>query len=151
AGAPGIQNDVVEADLDIEWAGAVARKAKVIFVTSSNVEDSAQYAIDNNLAPVISYSYGLCEAFETASGIAALEPVLQQAASQGISFFASSGDVGSAECDGDNGTYPAQLGPSVSYPASSAYVTGVGGTEFNEGNGTYWNSTNTATGGSAKS
>lgn len=150
---PGIvPGDLSESDLDIELLSSVARGAEIIFVTSANgVDDSASYAIDNNLAPVISYSYGLCEAFDVAPNIANAEAVYQQAATQGISFFAASGDAGSAECDGDNGTYPAQLGPSVSYPASSTYVTGVGGTEFNEGSGSYWGSSNGTDGGSATS
>lgn len=150
---PGVSvGDLGESDLDIETMSAVARGAQVIFVTSANgVDVSAQFAIDNQLAPVMSYSYGLCEAFVTAPNVSAFEPEFQKANSLGISFFAASGDAASATCDGDAGNTLAVLGPSVSYPASSAYVTGVGGTELNEGNGTYWNSTNGADGGSAKS
>ncbi len=153
AGAdPGVQPDVVEADLDIQWSGAVARGAKIIFVNSTDVDTSASYAIDNQLAPVISYSYGLCEAFDVAPSIPTAELEYQKANTEGISFFAASGDAGSATCDGDLGNSPpAALGVSVSYPASSAYITGVGGTEFNEGSGSYWNPGNGADGGSAKS
>jgi subtilase family serine protease len=144
---PGVSpGDLGESDLDIEWVGSVARSAKIIFVTSSNgVDDSATWAIDQNppLAPVISYSYGLCEAFVTAPSIATAEVEYQKAAGEGISFFAATGDSGAGECDGDAGNFPAVLGLSVSYPASSPNVTGVGGTEFNEGTGTYWNATNT--------
>jgi len=149
---PGVQADVVEADLDIQWSGAVARGAKIIFVNSTDVDTSANYAIDNQLAPVISYSYGLCEAFDVAPSITTAELEYQKANTEGISFFAASGDAGSATCDGDLGNNPpAALGVSVSYPASSAYVTGVGGTEFNEGSGSYWNAGNGTDGGSAKS
>ncbi len=150
---PGVvAGDLSESDLDIEWMGSVARNAKIIFVTSKNgVDDSASFAIDNHLAPVISYSYGLCEAFVTAPAIAAAEVEYQKASSEGISFFAAAGDSGAAECDGENGTYPAVLGLSVSYPASSPEVTGVGGTEFNESSGNYWGATNGADGGSALS
>src|ERR1700722_12750628 len=152
-----VSGDLGEADLDTETISAVARGAKIIFVTSSastgGVDDSAGYAIDNQLAPVISYSYGLCEAYVTAPSIAAVEPEYMKADALGISFFAASGDAAAATCDGDDGSYPAILGLSVSYPASSAYLTGVGGTEFNEGNGSYWNTSNTipGDGGSAKS
>jgi len=145
---PGLSTgNLAESDLDIETMSGVARGAQIIFVTSSNgVDDSASWAIDQNppLAPVISYSYGLCEAFVTAPSIAAAETVYKQASAEGISFFASSGDAAAATCDGDNGTYPAQLGLSVSYPASSPEVTGVGGTEFNEGNNSsvYWGTSN---------
>src|SRR5262249_35179766 len=57
-----VQDDLAEADLDIEWAGAMARGAAILYVYSDNVLDAVQYAIDQNLAPVISVSYGLCEA-----------------------------------------------------------------------------------------
>jgi subtilase family serine protease len=152
---PGINSgDLGESDLDIETVSAVARGAKIIFVTSSNgVDESASYAIDNQLAPVISYSYGLCEAYVTAPDITTAETTYMKADAEGISFFAASGDAAAATCDGDNGSEPAILGLSVSYPASSAYLTGVGGTEFNEGSGTYWNTSNNipGDGGSAKS
>ena len=152
---PGVvSGDVSESSLDIQWVGSVARGAKIIFVTSSKgVDDSAGYAIDQQLAPVISYSYGLCEAFVTAAGINTYETMLQQATGEGISFFAAAGDSGAAECDGDyNGADPAVLGLSVSYPASSPEVTAVGGTEFDEGMGTgpYWGTTNGSSGGSAE-
>jgi subtilase family serine protease len=152
-GDPGvISGDLSESSLDIEVMSAVARNAQIIFVTSSGgVDNSATWAIDNQLAPVISFSYGACEALVTAPSIASAETLFQQAATEGIAFFAASGDAASAECDGDLGNYPAVLGLSVGYPASSQYVTGVGGTEFNDGTGNYWNATNTTDGGSAKS
>ena len=61
---PGFVNgDVEEAALDLEWSGAVGRNAQIIFVVSKNgVLDSLQYTINQNLAPVISISYGSCEA-----------------------------------------------------------------------------------------
>ena len=154
---PGISaGDLSESDLDIEIMSSVARKAKIIFVTSgaaTGVDDSANWAIDQNppLAHVISYSYGLCEAFVTAPSIATAETTYSKAASEGISFFAATGDAGSATCDGDNNSFPAILGLSVSYPASSPNVIAVGGTEFNEGGGTFWNPTNGTDGGSAMS
>lgn len=149
-GDPGLSpGDLGESDLDIEWVGSVARKAQIIFVTSINgVDDSLTWAIDKNLAPVISLSYGACEAFNTAPTPAVADAIYQQAAGEGISFFAATGDAGAATCDGNNGAYPAILGPSVNYPASSPEVTAVGGTEFNEGSGTYWSTSNGSDGGS---
>ena len=75
--------------------------------------------------------------------------VAQQANAQGITIVSSVGDGGATDCDGNTGDYPATLGLNVDVPASLPYVTGVGGTEFNEGNGMYWNSTNNASNGSA--
>ena len=59
---PGIRNsDLPEADLDLEWSGAIARDAAIIFVYSTDVETSLSYAVNNNIAPVITMSYGECE------------------------------------------------------------------------------------------
>ena len=64
---PGIsKDDVPEADMDVEWSGAVARNASIIYVYAYDVMQAVQYAIDQNLAPVVSTSYGLCE-LETSS------------------------------------------------------------------------------------
>jgi subtilase family serine protease len=139
---PGLSpGDLSESDLDIEVSGAVARNAQIIFVTSSNgVGDSWSWAIDNNLAPVISISYGLCEAIGAPPSLTIQDKEFQKGASQGISIFAASGDSGAAICDAFFGNTGAVYGLSVSYPASSPEVTGVGGTEFNEGMSasTYW-------------
>ncbi|HWY20381.1 MAG TPA: protease pro-enzyme activation domain-containing protein [Candidatus Acidoferrum sp.] len=155
SGAPGVNaGDLGESDLDIEWSGSVARNAKIIFVTSDfnsgGVFNSVYWAIDNNLAPVMSISYGLCEALSTPPSLPTQDLEFQKGASFGISIFASSGDDGAATCDAFFGNSVAQYGLSVSYPASSPWVTAVGGTEFNEGSGTYWNTTNDAHGGSAQ-
>ena len=137
---PGLVNgDIQESSLDIEWAGAVARNATIIFVFSgSGVLDALQFAVSQNYAPVISISYGSCEAINPLSEVQALAFVAQQANAQGITIVSSVGDAGATDCDGDAGNYPAKLGLSVDFPSSLPYVTGVGGTEFNEGNGTYW-------------
>ena len=67
---PGILTDgeEVESVLDVSWSGAVAKNATVDFVvsetteTSQGIDLSAIYIIDQNLAPVMSESYGFCEA-----------------------------------------------------------------------------------------
>ena len=153
---PGVNSgDLGESDLDIEWAGSVARNAQIIFVTSdlnsNGVFNSTDWAIDNDLAPVISISYGLCEAYSTPPSLATQDLEYQKAATLGISVFAATGDEAAATCDGDvfsNAVTSATLGPSVSYPASSPEVTAVGGTEFNEGTGIYWGATNGTNGAS---
>ncbi len=146
---PGTTGDLGEADLDLEWAGAVAQNATLLYIignptTGNGVFDSAQYAIDQNLAPVISMSYGGCEQ-QNVTFIPFFEPILQQASTEGITFVASSGDSGAAGCDSDQSAQ-GTLGLAVNYPASSPEVTGVGGTEFNEGTGTYWGSNGTGLG-----
>ena len=143
---PGLHSsDQQEADLDLEWSGAIARNATLFYVYSTAVVSSLQYAVDQNLAPVISMSYGGCES-QNQSVLQTYRTVAQQAASQGISWLASSGDTGAAGCD--SGT-TASHGPAVNFPASIPEVTAVGGTEFTEGSGSYWNSTNGPNQGSA--
>src|SRR5262245_1425067 len=97
---PGIvKGDIDEANLDLDWAGASARNASLTFVTSTNVFNSLQYAIDQNLAPVISISYGDCEQDFTKSEVDTLTALLQQANAEGITVSAASGDSGAADCD----------------------------------------------------
>ena len=89
-----------------------------------------QYAIDQNLAPVISMSYGECEL----GGSVSARAMAQQANAEGITWMNSSGDSGAAGCD--YGAKVASNGLSVIFPADIPEVTAVGGTEFNEAAGT---------------
>jgi uncharacterized protein (TIGR03437 family) len=146
---PGVvDDDLGEALLDLEYAGGIAPKATVQFVYSPNVGQSLLYAIDQNLAPVISMSYGSCEAIVTAGGgaAAAYRTVAQQANSEGITWLAASGDSGAADCEPQGQAAAGSHGPSVDMPASVPEVTGVGGSEFNEGSRVYWNTTTSSTG-----
>jgi hypothetical protein len=148
---PGIVNgDVQEASLDIEWSGAVARNAQVVFVTSKNgVFDSLQYAVDQNLAPVVSISYGSCEKNFTPQDAALIASMGQQANAQGMTIIASSGDTGAADCDTASSKI-ATRGLSVDIPASLPTVTALGGSQFRE-TGTAWGTTNDSSFGSALS
>jgi Pro-kumamolisin, activation domain/Bacterial Ig-like domain (group 3)/Putative binding domain, N-terminal len=147
-------NDQIEASLDLEYAGAIAPNATVLFVNSTDVVTSAAYAIDQDLAPVISMSYGGCESESSSSPASAgayFQSLAQQANSSGITWLAASGDTGAAGCDIGAGVQAASHGLEVDLPASVPEVTAVGGTEFTEGGGTYWSATNNANDGSALS
>ena len=148
---PGVvSGDVGEATGDIEWAGAVARNATIIYVNggSNGVLKALQYAIANNAAPVISISYGLCEADWGAGGngwgpvnLNAFANLAQEANTQGQTIVAAAGDSGAAGCEGNpgvSGETAATHGLAVIAPASFPNVTAMGGTEFNEGSGIYW-------------
>jgi hypothetical protein len=149
-----------EADLDVEWSGAVAPGAKVDLVVSAStpasqgIDLSALYIIEHNLAGVMSESYGECEADLGSTGNAFLNTLWEQAAAQGITVIVSSGDGGSAGCDNFDTETQAIQGLAVSGLASTPYNVSVGGTDFDQVNtwSTYWNTTNdAATGTSAKS
>ena len=135
--------DQGESDLDIEWSGGMAPGAEIFFVyTGSNtnfgIYDSIQYAVDGKIGNIISVSYGSCEPELSAATATALDAVFQQAAAQGQTVVAASGDAGSSACyvspTTTNPTLAAQEALAVSYPASSQYVTGVGGTEITSAN-----------------
>ena len=150
---PGYTADLDEANLDLDWTGAVARNAAIDYVYSQNVVTSLEYAIDQNIAPVISMSYGGCElkiSSSPASTASAYRTLAQQANAEGITFMASSGDSGAASCDA-SGSVTASGGLSVNMPASIPEVTAVGGTTFNEGVVNYWSTTTGANGASATS
>jgi hypothetical protein len=132
-----------EAALDIEWSGAVAPGAKIIYVNSSSaVSTSLYYAIDQKLAPVMSVSYGLCESSWGNTNLDSLSSEVQKANSFGITVMAAAGDEGAADCDySSNPNSPITIathGLAVDAPASVPYVTGMGGSEFAEGGGNYW-------------
>jgi len=144
-----------EATLDATWSSAIAPSATVKFVVSSStlttdgVDLSALYIIDNNVAPVMTESFGSCDALATQIEAQGISTVAQQGAAQGISYMVSSGDSGAAGCDNPN-TAPAKHGAFADILGTSFNVV-VGGTEFNEGGNAskYWSSQNAQNEGSA--
>ncbi len=142
-----------EAVLDTSWAGAIATGATVDLVVSQStaatdgIELSEAYIINNNLANVMTESFGACEASLTSAEEMAISSNAQQAAAQGITYTVSAGDAGSAGCDNFDSETSATGPISVNGLGSTPYNIAVGGTQFNE-NGTpsqYWNSTNSST------
>jgi hypothetical protein len=151
---PGIVGDETEALLDVSWSGAVAKNATIDLVVSASTETSlgvdlsALYIVDNDLAPVMSESYGICEQALGSAGNAFYNALWEQAAAEGITVVVASGDAGSAVCDDFNSQSYAVNGLAVSGFASTPYNVAVGGTDFNQSATTfanYWNATNTAT------
>ena len=146
---PGVTGDEGEADIDTQWSGAVAKGATIDYVVSESTEVtqgtdlSAIYIVDNNLASVMSYSYGQCELFLGTAGNAFYNTLWQQAAAQGITVLISSGDSGSAGCD-ESGVVGASGGLAVNGIGSTPWNIAVGGTDFYmpDGGTAYWSSTN---------
>jgi subtilase family serine protease len=145
-----------EADLDVEWSGAIAKNATTKFVvskstsTTDGVDLSAQYIVSHNLAPVMSTSFGQCEKNMGTAENAFYKNLWSQAATQGITAFISSDDSGAAGCEtggAKKGTVQA-----VNGLASTPYNVAVGGTQFSDTSNPskYWNATNTPTYTSAK-
>jgi subtilase family serine protease len=141
-----------ESALDIEQVIGLAPKAN-IRVYQASPQDSQFDVLDaiasENVAKVVSSSWGMCEVLTTLPVIEAENTVLEEMAVQGQSFFNSSGDSGSTMCyqtpSGSGGARDASL--SVIDPGSQPFATGVGGTFLGNADGTV--STGGAYGGEA--
>jgi subtilase family serine protease len=166
---PGLQlaaGDEGESILDVEWAGAVAPGAKIVLVSSSTTQSnpgqissgidlSALYIVDNNIASVLSESYGQCEPLLGSAANSFFYALWEQAAAEGITVVVSSGDNGPAGCDPDLLPNIATDGLAVNGIASTPFNVAVGGTDFDPTAepaappNQYWNASNGPTNGSA--
>jgi hypothetical protein len=153
---PGINSDDSEAILDAEWASAAAPSAAIVMASCTDILTSIQNLVNAAHPPTImSISYGECEAFNGSAANAAFNAIFQQGAAEGISIFVSSGDNDAAVCDDRDTAAAASDGIAVNGWASTPYNVAVGGTDFSDTffrtNASYWNASNSATYGSARS
>jgi subtilase family serine protease len=138
------QGDLDESSIDVEWSGAMAPSATILFVNGDGALPNAMaYAIDNDLAPIVTTSYGLCEAAWGYTEMVAMNALFQEANAAGQTVLAAAADTGAADCDAGAS---AMEGLQVDFPGSSPYVTSMGATQFNDGNATgattYWSNSN---------
>src|SRR3984885_4384547 len=125
-----------EFDMDTQYSTGMANNVSHLYIYAASSMTDADIALMFNrfaaqkLARAGSASFGLCEVFAYLDGsMLADDNSFLEAAAQGQTVFASSGDTGSA-CivgTGENGV-PGEGIPMVEYPASSPYVIGAGGT-----------------------
>jgi subtilase family serine protease len=144
--------DLGESEIDLEYAAGVAPNASIFLVyvgdnKNYDVFDALAFAITEKVAPVISISYGACEAALSTTELDQYNALFEEAAAQGQTLVAAAGDTGSTACayySATGGVTPAQQQAlSVDFPASSPYVTAVGGTQmasgtFASGSSLYW-------------
>jgi len=122
----------VEQHLDVQAVHAMAPDANIVYWGSDTCEAQSLYlrlldavesgTPENGGSTVISLSFGAPEELDTAADRTLLTRVLVEGASRGISIFASTGNDGDYSQAGDH-----QDGTDVASPASSPYVTAVGG------------------------
>jgi Pro-kumamolisin, activation domain len=166
---PGTNADDGEAAIDVEVASAIAPSAAIELIScpSATFTFGGLIAVNNlineggSIPTIVSVSYGLCEVFTGSGGNASFNTVYQQAAMEGVSVFASSGDEGPSSCSNLFGTPGSEYDESslgVTGWGESQYVVSVGGTDFEDVYnakefGTplsnYWDMTNDSTQGSA--
>jgi subtilase family serine protease len=118
----------------VEWAGAIAPKATIFYVYGTSVTTAITFAVSQNIAQVLSISFGGCEVNFAASFY---RSVGQQANAQGMTILAASGDAGAAGCDRQDSEPLATRGLSPAWPVSLPEVTEWARTrtQFVEGTG----------------
>ena len=157
---PGTNGDDVEAALDVEWSSAAAPNAAIVL---ASCEDTATnfggfIALEGLLSQptppdLVSISYGQSEVYDGQAFNLYIEGLYQQAVTEGVSVFVSSGDENAASSDA--GDYAAFHGITVSGWTSTPYNVSVGGTDYGDTylgeNNQYWSQTNNQYYGSALS
>jgi subtilase family serine protease len=141
--APGISHNPhgvarswdLETTLDVEWSHAIAPRANIALVLATDhtsLEEAINYAVIHHLGNVISNSWGNPEPLEHRGRLIVDNRILEMAAAQGIDVNFSSGDDGDFSPDlVPRGQRLLPLGSAtVSFPASSPFATGIGGTSL---------------------
>ena len=118
-----------EETLDVQQVHGEAPDANVRFVAAASCLDTdlvtaLAYIVDHHLASIVSDSWG--EPSDTSTLNAEFDRIFQVGAVEGIGFFFSSGDRGYESPNEDPGSDMIQ----TDYPASSPWVTSVGGTSL---------------------
>jgi len=153
---PGKNGNEVEAILDVEWSGAVAKNATINLVVSkdtnstSGVDLSATDIVNNSLGTIMSISFGACEFQLGTSENTFFNNTYSQAATAGITVLVSSDDQGVAGCEppppppSNPRNQAALFGLAVNGLASTPFNVAVGGTEFDDISDPqqFWNGTN---------
>jgi hypothetical protein len=120
-----------EAMADVEWAGGIAPGAHIDYVSpgqdDTNLFDAVFYAIEQDVAPILSESFSACEVGLSPADSDVLGLFGAAANLMGITYLAATGDTGAAGCEVPGVEVP---GLYVGEPASLPGVTAVGGTEF---------------------
>jgi subtilase family serine protease len=133
----------IEVALDVETSHAIAPDANILLVHTNTAETlgvqgfpnmmkAEDYVVKNHLADVISQSFGSAEeAFGSPQSLLNLRYAFQDAAANGVTVLASTGDSGTAnvrKTPVSGVSDPTILEPTVGWPASDPLVTAVGGT-----------------------
>lgn len=127
-----------ETFLDLEIVLSIAPRLEAVSVFQLNINSFADFVTllsaplnetytNGNPVDILSVSLGVCEEFWSPGLIELAEHVLMTAAASGINIFVASGDSGSSGCFHDDGMTTTE---SPSYPATSQYVTAVGGSNL---------------------
>ena len=128
---------VDEWDLDSQTSTGIAGNVKHLYFYVTTSLTDQDLALDFNkwmeqdVAKIGNASLGICEFFAYLDGsMVADDQVFLQAAAQGQTMFAATGDQGSSCGVGAPNGVPAAGPPFVEYPSASPYVVAAGGTSL---------------------
>ncbi|MCW2753320.1 MAG: serine protease [Marmoricola sp.] len=117
-----------EEALDVEAVHTMAPGAKILYVGSPNngadMDSALNWIVSKHAADIVSNSYGFSSEALPPGNIKPTNDIFIQAAATGISLFFPSGD------NGDETGAVAGATPTPDWPASSPWVTAVGGTSL---------------------
>jgi subtilase family serine protease len=122
-----------EETLDVEAVHGVAPNADIVYVGAPNnysdLDAALNHVVDRHLAQIVTNSYGFSGEALPPGYIKPYNDTLIQAVAEGIGVYFSSGDDGDETFDDPSAT------PTPDWPASSPWVTAVGGTSLKVGAG----------------
>jgi len=137
-----------EATLDIEWAYSIAPLAHIVLLAVPpaetlgvqgfpNLFNAISKEIDATPAGTV-FSMSLAVAEQTFGGAAKVQTarfdkVFQKGNAKGDTFFGATGDEGTANVTKQHRDSVPYSYPTTEWPASSPYVTAVGGTQLQDG------------------
>jgi subtilase family serine protease len=113
-----------EETLDVEAVHGIAPAAHIVYVGAPNnfqdLDAALNYVVDKNVAPIVTNSYGFNTEVLPPGYIKPQEDTILQGATEGIGIYFSSGD--------NSDEFLVQGYVTTDWPASSPFVTSVGGT-----------------------
>ncbi|HEV2689538.1 MAG TPA: S53 family peptidase [Bryobacteraceae bacterium] len=151
--------NAVEWDLDSQSSTGIAQQVSRLYfyvatsLTDSDIALAINRAVEDNKVKAFNMSFGECEFFAFLDGAMLVDDeAFAEAALQGTTPFASTGDQGSACPVVPTNGVPLSGPPDVAYPAASPYVIAVGGTNlFSNADYTYNSETAWESGGGGPS
>ena len=129
---PGLTGDQAEATLAASWAGAAATGAKIVLVPTATtaatdgLDLSLAAIVDQAMANTVAIGHSSCEAALSPAHQAFYSALYRQAAAEGISIIAATGDSGPAACHPAGSDLRVSSGYAVNALASTPWNTAVG-------------------------
>jgi subtilase family serine protease len=133
---PGLTADQAAVELAVSWSGAAAPGASIVVAparstaATDGIDLSLAGIVDRSLANVVVVGYSSCEASLNDAHRAFYAALYRQAAAQGMSTIAATGDSGAAGCHAPGSDAVVNTGYAVNALASTPWNAAVGAAAF---------------------